>query len=245
MRWAMLAWLGACSSASSAPLRQSSPIPSTANDLLTVVVDDWSATRATLTRYHRGDHGWQRIGEPWPGVIGYTGAAWGSGLHGDGAPSGHPGPRKREGDGKSPAGVFMLTSAFGYAATAPKNTKLPYTAALDASWQCVDDPKSTRYNQIFDSRGVTRDWKSAEPMRRGDAQYTWAIPVGHNPARTPGGGSCVFVHVWTGEGEPTTGCTAMAEPKMRELIATLDPATVLVLLPAASYRALAADWGLP
>jgi D-alanyl-D-alanine dipeptidase len=148
---------------------------------------------------------------------------------------------KREGDGKSPAGVFALDELYGYAKTPPSGTRFAYTPA--GSWQCVDDPRSAFYNRIVGE--VKRDWNSAEPMHRGDMQYEWAVFIGHNPERTPKRGSCVFLHVWTGPGEPTTGCTAMAEPIMRELIATLDPSAVFVLLPEAEYAALATDWALP
>lgn len=220
-------------------------VPRTTVDLLTAVVDDWRATRATLRHYRRDGRSWRLIGEPWVGVIGYAGTAWGDGLHGRGAPKGRTGPIKREGDGKSPAGVFTMRGLYGYAKSAPAGTKLAYTAALDDTWQCVDDPKSRAYNKIVDARKVKSDWGSAEPMRRGDSQYVWAIEIKHNPDRLPGVGSCHFIHVWTGEGEPTTGCTAMAEPVLRELIPTLERIPVLVLLPKAEYAALTAEWGLP
>jgi D-alanyl-D-alanine dipeptidase len=222
-------------------------IPDAARELIVTTIDDWKATRATLRRYRRdGSEGdWALVGEPWDGVVGFAGAAWGDGLHGKGAPRGRSGPIKREGDGASPAGVFALTGLYGYAKAAPRGTKLSYTPALDDTWQCVDDPKSTLYNKIVDANSVDKDWDSAELMRRGDAQYVWAIEIAHNPKRRPAAGSCHFVHVWTGEGQPTTGCTAMAEPVLRELIATMDPSTVFVLLPRAEYEALAGSWGLP
>jgi L,D-peptidoglycan transpeptidase YkuD (ErfK/YbiS/YcfS/YnhG family) len=220
-------------------------IPASATELLVVITDDWKATRATLRRYRRDGSAWKLVGDPWPGVVGYGGTGWGDGLHGRGAPTGRSGPPKREGDGRSPAGVFPLDDLYGYAKAAPAGTRFSYTPALDATWQCIDDPRSHLYNQIVDARSAKRDWSSAEPMRRGDSQYEWAVFIGHNPARTPKHGSCVFLHVWTGEGEPTTGCTAMAEPIMRELIATLDPAAVFVLLPKAEYAALGPTWGLP
>jgi len=47
-----------------------------------------------------------------PRELGRAGLAWGLGLHGNPP---FPGPIKREGDGRSPAGAFELSSAFGYA----------------------------------------------------------------------------------------------------------------------------------
>lgn len=263
--WALVAFVASCSgaepssrpappqagsaTASSAalPADVRSPIPSSTRQLVTAVVPDWDATTAELRLWSRDPNGvWQPAGPPWQGVIGRTGAAWGVGLHGSGAPAGRTGPRKHEGDGKSPAGVFVLTSTFGYAAAPPPRAGLPYTA-VDASWKCVDDPASRHYNQILDERAVAKDWTSAEDMRRTDDVYRWVVEVAHNASRTGGEGSCIFLHVWSGEHSATAGCTAMPEPKLASLLAALSPdaAPAFVLLPRAEYDALAPTWLLP
>ena len=84
-------------------------------------------------------------------------------------------------------------------------------------------------------------------MRRSDDAYTWVIEVAHNAARTPDDGSCIFLHVWSGPDSHTVGCTAMEEPRLARLIATLSPADhpAFVLLPRAEYTALASTWKLP
>jgi L,D-peptidoglycan transpeptidase YkuD (ErfK/YbiS/YcfS/YnhG family) len=218
-------------------------IPADAHQLITGVIADWDATRVTLQRWHRDDHGWIADGAPWQGVIG-KGAAWGSGLHGTGAPPGRTGATKREGDGKSPAGAFALRGAYGYAAKPPPGATLPYTH-VTADWQCVDDPKSTHYTQIVDRSQLAVDWSSSEAMRRRDALYTWVVDIAHNRAAAPDAGSCIFFHVWRNARSPTVGCTAMPEPRLASLIAALDPHAVYVLLPRAEYAALATAWGLP
>ena len=93
----------------------------------------------------------------------------------------------------------------------------------------------------------SQDWTSAEDMRRADQLYAWVIEIAHNPAAAPGGGSCIFFHVWGGADHPTAGCTAMAEPALVALLAALDPGAhpVLALLPAGEYAALRSAWGLP
>jgi len=221
------------------------PVLEGVGQLVTAVIDDWDATRATLRLWHRDGGTWVADGEPWQAVIG-SGAAWGAGLHGRGAPAGRKGPVKREGDGRSPAGAFALRAAYGYADKPPAGTKLGYTA-VDASWQCVDDAKSAHYAQILDRRTTKPDWRSAEQMHRDDALYTWVIDVAHNAERTPAAGSCIFLHVWAGPDTTTIGCTAMPEPQLAHLLARLDPARhpSYVLLTRADYAALAAPWGLP
>ncbi|MBA3455510.1 MAG: hypothetical protein H0T42_20625 [Deltaproteobacteria bacterium] len=255
-------WFGACgrsepqASRERAPLSPTlgdaaraatpSPLPPGTRQLITVIVPTWDATTAELRLWTRAGTAWKPTRPAWQGVIGKTGAAWGVGLHGRGAPTGRTGPLKREGDGASPAGVFALAGTYGYAAKPPAGAGLPYTQ-VDASWKCVDDSRSRHYNQILDQRTTRPEWTSAEDMRRSDELYTWVVDVAHNAARGPGDGSCIFLHVWGGPDSPTVGCTAMAEATLAELLARLSPGDLpaLVLLPRAEYDALAAVWDLP
>jgi D-alanyl-D-alanine dipeptidase len=222
------------------------PIPSDTKVVITSITADWDAVPTQLTEYRRDDAGaWQKV-RSWLGVVGHTGLAWGKGLHGNGMPEGQEGPKKTEGDGKAPAGVFALGTSYGYGAAAPANAALPYTQ-VDSSWRCVDDADSKLYNQIVDADQVAKDWKSAEDMKRKDALYTWVITVDHNPERLPGEGSCIFLHLWRTASEGTVGCTAMAKADMETLLGELDPKDrpVLVQLPAPLYEELSGAWGLP
>ncbi|MFN0247975.1 MAG: L,D-transpeptidase [Kofleriaceae bacterium] len=220
-------------------------IAATTTQLVTAITADWNATSAELRLWKRDGVAWKPVGDPWRGVVGRAGTGWGSGLHGR-APAGREGPIKREGDGKSPAGVFDLTSAFGYAKAPPSGSKIGYQQ-VDTNWKCVDDPDSREYNRVLDARTTTVDWNSAEEMRRADDAYTWVVEVAHNASRTPKDGSCIFLHVWSGSESSTVGCTAMEEPQLASLIAKLVPADrpAFVLLPRAEYDALADAWNLP
>jgi D-alanyl-D-alanine dipeptidase len=153
---------------------------------------------------------------------------------------------KKEGDGRAPAGVFTLGSVYGYAAEPPEGTRAPYVQVTD-TWRCVDDIASTRYNEVFDSAGVTPDWSSAEDMLRDDALYTRVVVVEHNthPVQ-PGSGSCIFLHVWRGPDSTTAGCTAMPLGDLEAVVGFLVPdETVLIQLEDTAYEALATPWGLP
>jgi L,D-peptidoglycan transpeptidase YkuD (ErfK/YbiS/YcfS/YnhG family) len=240
--------------AAALPLPQTPPaaqalIPSTTTQLVTAITDSWTSTHATLQLWTRTDGGaWTaRAAAPWPAVLGRAGTAWGVGLHGAGAPAGRNGTVKTEGDGKSPAGMFAIRNAYGYADEPPKDTKLDYTSTGRGDLECVDDPASEHYASIVDRKQVASDWESAEQMMRDDALYTWVVDVAHNPERKPRAGSCIFLHVWGGPETTTSGCTAMQVANLEELLRTLDPASkpVYVLLPRAEYEALAVAWGLP
>lgn len=213
---------------------------------MVVTTAGWDATSATLRRFVRDGAGWRADGPSIDAVVGRGGLGWGRGLHGDGAPAGREGQPKVEGDGRAPAGVFWVRSAFGYAPSPPAGTRVPY-ARVTETWRCVDDPDSSRYNQVFDAAGVEETWKSAEDMLRPDDLYRWVVVIGHNdPPARPRGGSCIFFHVWSGRGAPTVGCTAMAMEEMEKLVTWIDPdGTVVVALPDAEYQALRAGWNLP
>lgn len=208
----------------------------------------WDSVPATLQRYERASAGapWRAVGEPIQANVGRAGLGWGTGLH-----ASHPadGPVKREGDGRAPAGVYRLSSAFGYAAPGDVPwIRLPYFQS-DASIECVDDLRSRYYNRRVDRDTIPApDWASHEEMRRPDDLYEWGVWVDHNSAPpAPGGGSCIFLHVWGGPGVSTSGCTAMAEDDLRAVLAWLDPRArpVLVQLPRDVYGALRGAWTLP
>ena len=218
-----------------------------AQQLVLVVTPDWNADHGTLHRYERSGETWHETADAQPVMIGRAGAAWGLGLHA----SGHRGPSKREGDGRSPAGVFALGEAFGYAPTA--ETALPYVP-MQASSYCVDVSASPLYNRIVDAHvvGAEAVAGATEPMRRdlhadGDQRYRLGFVIGHNEQARPMAGSCIFAHLWKSPTDATTGCTAMAPATMEALVAWLRPdrRPVFVLLPLREYLHLRSAWGLP
>lgn len=218
--------------------------------MVVVVTDDWNAVPGVMRRYERDGvrTAWRGVGTDVPVVVGAAGLGWGDGLHGTGSP-GEAGPVKHEGDNRSPAGVFRLTSAFGYA---PKVSfpwiKMPYVEATD-DYKCVDDVRSMHYNQmLFTSPSHPIDWTSAEDMHRRDSLYRLGVVVEHNAnGQHVGGGSCIFLHLWPGADGNTSGCTAFAPGAMNDLLAWLDPdaVPVLVQLPRSEYAKLRSSWGLP
>lgn len=222
-----------------------SPVPAAARQMVRVITPGWDTTAGTLQRFARVDaHApWRRVGRAIPVVIGTSGLAWGSDSIGAAAD-----PHKREGDGRSPAGVFALDSAFGFApASAMSWVHLPYLP-LGSGTECVDDTASVHYNTIVDRARVPKvDWSSSEHMRQ-IPQYQVGVLVEYNtrPARI-GHGSCIFLHIWDGPRSGTAGCTAFNRADVDQLLAWLEPERhpVLVQLPAAEYARLRQRWALP
>ena len=219
-------------------------------ELIVVTTPDWNSSQGTLRRYARANirMPWKQVGEPITVVVGKNGLAWGKGAIRVDAQGAQPSdPLKKEGDERAPAGVFRLSKGFGYAVQEQPGWKMPYVS-LTSSVECVDDAASRFYNQIVDRSTVTPDWNSSEHMLRPDDLYRWGVLVEHNSSPVEAGaGSCIFMHIWRGPGQPTVGCTAMPQAGLESLIGWLDPkrSPLLVQLPEAEYRKLRKGWRWP
>lgn len=137
------------------------------------------------------------------------------GLHGVSAD-------KREGDLKTPAGVFSLLNGFG----------VRNNPGLDASWLTVDshdvwvdDSSSALYNTHQRTPAAGR-WSSAEPMDQSPA-YDYAQVIGYNLARTPGRGSAIFLHVDHGGG--TEGCVSVSLGGLLAIFRWEQPGAVIAI----------------
>jgi L,D-peptidoglycan transpeptidase YkuD (ErfK/YbiS/YcfS/YnhG family) len=221
-------------------------LPSNTQQLVVVITADWDATQGRLYAYDLVDDGWQPRKYDVPVSLGGKGSAWGLGLH-----EPQEGPQKLEGDGRSPAGIFAIGSAFGYESQV--QSRLPYQPMSEFDY-CIDVNNSPLYNRIVDARqvGAAAVANSTEPMRRdihvkGDQRYRLGFVIEHNPHNVASKGSCIFTHLWGSPGQTTAGCTAMDEATLRELVAWLDDAEhpVFVLLPHAQYERLRSKWRLP
>jgi L,D-peptidoglycan transpeptidase YkuD (ErfK/YbiS/YcfS/YnhG family) len=126
---------------------------------------------------------------------------------------------------------------------------MPYVQAT-GELKCVDDAASAAYNTLVRlPAGTAPTWSSAEEMRRTDDDYRLGAFVDHNAGadRRAGGGSCIFLHVWSGPDHPTVGCTAMPLERITEIARWLDPQArpVLVQLTDDGYAQLRERWELP
>jgi len=229
-----------------APLKNSVPFSESLQAVI-VTTKDWSAIQGTAQLFERKNvnSAWQPIGKIFPIVVGVNGMAWSDGLNELPSDTGRL-LMKTEGDGKSPAGIFSLSSAFGTIEKSDK-IKLPLTK-LEESTECVDDVKSSHYNQIVDRTRVGNyDWKSSEKMLAIGAQYDLGVFVEHNREKQAGGGSCIFLHIWKDATSGTAGCTAMARDNMETVLYWLDSKKnpVLIQLPLADYKKFQTFWKLP
>src|SRR4051812_814490 len=116
------------------------PIPEPYRDILAhaqqamlVTTPGWNNVDGTLQRFEKQEGKWQPVGDIVPIVVGKSGLGW------DGItepPSTTAQPVKKEGDGRSPAGIFKITELFGFEPAI--DARLPYRP-LTESVECVDD----------------------------------------------------------------------------------------------------------
>jgi zinc D-Ala-D-Ala dipeptidase len=217
-----------------------------AESLQAVVVTTESPTgvqgNAQLYERKSAKSKWKSVGGEFPVVVGRNGLGWSL----DSAPEGLT-DMKKEGDGRSPAGLFPLTFAFGRP-DKPGEVKLSYSKLEDYS-ECVDDVSSTHYNKLVDRLKVGNfDWKSSEKMLEIGPEYDLGLFVAHNsyPVRS-GDGSCIFLHIWKDATTGTSGCTAMQREDLQKILAWADPAKTpyLIQLTKADHRKYQKAWNLP
>jgi len=176
--------------------------------LVVVLSSELNATQGSMQRYEKHDQ-WIKIGDKTPVTLGRSGLGYGAFNE----------PLKNEGDGRSPAGLFPITSTFGYDQNA--TFKLPYWHA-DENLYCVDDINDSRYNKILRIYEKGSLPSSYEVMRRADGVYRYGAVIGYNDSGVSGRGSCIFIHLNQSDKRPTSGCTAMDEAPLVELLRWLD-----------------------
>lgn len=134
--------------------------------------------------------------------------------------------KEREGDGKTPVGVFHFTKAFGIAPD--PGCPLPYTQ-VDATDYWVGDSTSPLYNQFASTRdGVTFKLDDSEHLIDYVKPYQYCLNISYNKEGTPGRGSAIFLHCYS-DRRFTAGCVAIPEEAMQRVLRRLRPGCRLVI----------------
>jgi len=131
---------------------------------------------------------------------------------------------KREGDGATPLGTFLLRRALYRSDRLARPVSGLQLDALTRNDGWCDDPRHPAYN-----RHVTLPFAASHEMLwRDDGLYDVVIVLGYNddPPRV-GLGSAIFLHCATSDFAPTEGCIALARQTLLDLLPELSPATAL------------------
>ena len=129
---------------------------------------------------------------------------------------------KREGDGGTPRGTFVLRRLWWRADRAPRpRTRLPVRRIGPNDGWC-EDPRDRRYNRPI----RIPEGNNADRLWRADALYDLIIEISHNTRpRVAGRGSAVFIHIARDKFAPTAGCVALNAKALRLLLERLGPHT--------------------
>ena len=172
-------------------------LPATISQVIVVAA---TQSQARLTRCQRSLTSWQQIGLTIPAVIGRHGVVLAK--------------NKKEGDLKTPAGLYSIGETFGTQRMALK-MDYKYITSRD---KFIDDTHSQQYNMW-----VTGDTsaKSFEVMQI--PSYKMGAVINYNVQPTKAGaGSAIFIHIWKSRITPTHGCIAVNEKNMLEILYWLD-----------------------
>lgn len=134
--------------------------------------------------------------------------------------------KTKEGDGKTPIGVFRFTDAFGILEN--PGTKMEYVQVSERHYW-VDDSGSKYYNQFISIDEVENDWESAEHICEYGESYHYVLATSYNSDCIPGAGSAVFLHCTSDGVAATAGCIAIPESYMKEIIRNVEPECVLII----------------
>ena len=116
--------------------------------------------------------------------------------------------RKREGDKKTPKGVFKIENLYFRKDRKEKPlTSLKCVEIKKSMGWCNDTSFQKKYNKLIKIEKKIK----YEKLKRKDYKYDFLIPIKYNFKRPIVGlGSCIFIHL-TKNYKPTAGCVALKE----------------------------------
>jgi L,D-peptidoglycan transpeptidase YkuD (ErfK/YbiS/YcfS/YnhG family) len=217
---ALLACLALCPAAAATAERPGSepePCPPTlanqlsstgsAKQLVTVLAERRTSTRAALQLWRRSGRCWLPLAGPWGAWLGRRGVS----------------ENRHEGDRTTPAGAFGFGRVMFGVGPNP-GVRYPYHRIVCGDWW-VEDPSSPFYNQFRHVRcGARPPFRVTTPdMSRSPTAYRHFAVIRFNmDPVVPGRGSGIFLHVSTGR--PTIGCVSLSLPQLLTVLSWLRPA---------------------
>jgi L,D-peptidoglycan transpeptidase YkuD (ErfK/YbiS/YcfS/YnhG family) len=172
-----------------------------ATQLVTVIARSRGSTQGTLRLWRKRGACWRATAGPWTAWLGQRGTSL----------------VKREGDRRTPTGVFGFGRVM-YGVAPNPGVRFPYRRLVCGDWW-VEDPASPYYNTFRHVRcGSKPPFRvKSEDMSRSPTAYRHLAVIAYNTSPVvPGRGSGIFLHASTGR--PTLGCVSLP---LRQLVATL------------------------
>ncbi len=199
---------------SSIPAKKISKFNISGNQLITVTAENTLTSKANFSFYVKNQTGKWILDFSTIGHIGKNGLG-----------------KTKEGDDKTPVGVYHFTAAFGVASK-PEDAGMPYVKVDETHW-LVSDSASKYYNQFVSAskkeagdplvKTVNQDWASScgEQLYKYTKAYHYSLILDYNPENIPYKGSAIFLHCYS-DGQYTAGCVAIPEAGMKYLLQHLE-----------------------
>ena len=134
--------------------------------------------------------------------------------------------KTREGDAKTPIGVYTFTQAFGI--NPNPGSPMGYTK-VDKTHYWVGDSTSDKYNQFVSTSDYNDfDKKESEHIIDYKLAYKYCLNISWNIDGIPGKGSAIFLHCYT-KNKFTGGCVSLPEEIMRQVVQLVRPDCLVVM----------------
>ena len=184
-----------------------------AEQLLIVAAYSEEATVAWVSLHEKqSDGSWHMIMTS-PGYIGRNGLG-----------------KTREGDGKTPVGVFHFNRAFGIADD--PGCAIPYVKVDGDTYWSGDPREGYHYNELVslkDLPGLDLASGDSEHIIDYPYHYRYCLNISYNEEGTPGLGSAIFLHCLAPARPFTGGCVSIPEDHMRFVMQKVSADTVVVI----------------
>lgn len=186
-------------------VKNNSGLPDSIQQLIVVFNQSPEDSSAVLVPLEKKNNGWNMVTAPMKAGIGRNGFAG-------------PG-EKREGDKKSPTGLFRLGLLFCYDNTV--RTKMPFIQTTNED-KWIDDPESPDYNRFIRGRTTAKSWENMK-LRSNEYYYCMVIEYNFYPV-VRGMGSAIFLHLSQGEiPNAGAGCVIIRQQDMEWLLNWMTP----------------------
>ena len=187
------------------------------NQLLETYENDSSVNQLIFVQYQGGSNAqvilYEKQNGSWKEDFSCQGYVGGNGID-----------KVKEGDRKTPTGVFGFTKAFGIKDN--PGAKLPYTKLNPYLYWCGDEQW---YNTLVDVRETPHEC-SGEHLISYVPHYNYVLAIDYNPECIFGKGSAIFLHC-TGSNPYTGGCVAVSESNMIRIMQTVDKGAKICIYP--------------
>ena len=184
-----------------------------AEQLLVVAAFSEDATGAWVSLHEKQTDGSWQMTMTSPGFIGKNGLG-----------------KTREGDGKTPTGVFHFNRAFGIAED--PGCAIPYVQVDEDSYWSGDTREGFRYNELVSLKelpGLDLESGDSEHIIDYPYNYAYCLNISYNEECVPGLGSAIFLHCLGAARPFTGGCVAIQEAQMRYVMQHIDENTQVVI----------------